>query len=1028
MDITVSSNKRRTNSFINGEMINYIITVLFSFLSIIAFKQLFKTFFGFETKPACFIAFIIGEIILFFLEKFFVFRSNALSETLIQILYSVLSAGIHLGLFALFSFIGAAADFASSAIWLFSFVFIATLNYAASRILIFDCLKPAAEFKNGRIYTRFFNNRYVVLSGLASLGILGFIYSVYKAFPFGDITILKMDLYHQYGPLYTELFDRIVQHKSFFYSWTSGGGSSFLGNYFNYLSSPFSALIFLFDRDEIPFAITLIAGLKCIFSASFFTYYIKKSIGRHSAASAVFGVIYSLSAYFLAYYWNVMWLDGMMILPLITLGIENIINKRQIGLYLASLIYILYSSYYIGYMTAIFSVVYFIAYFVLTSSDNPVKLSSEESRVKAFIYKIKNNRFLNRSIVFASASVLAGLICASFLVPVYFILKGCSATSDNLPSSISTYFTLFDFIQTHFAGLKTTIRSSGDDVLPNIYTSVLTLLLVPLYILNKEIRIKEKTVYTVLIAFFLLSFNLNYANFFWHAMHFPNDLPYRFSYMYSFILLIVAFKGLINFKGVSVKDIGLCAFIWIAVIAVSSELPTEKFREATVYITLGFILAWALVLFLIKNKTYSKGILSLLMFAAIICEVVIGDMNTDSLSFYNGLNDYNINYSDFTAASDYIKQNDDGDYRYELCRLNTRMDDCLYDLEGMSIFSSMAYEDYSGLQYSLGNYGNRINSYTYNTQTPVYNLMYNIKYLIYKNEGTRPSIQLFTKFYNINEECSIYENDYYLPKAFCVNREIDAWNTAEGNPFSVQADFFTLATGFSGVFTPVKFTRTSFNGLFGNEITEMGTQWITKSSSSNYSTLDFSFDVQSSGNTYIYIDGKEISNIDVSFEDSVLNYNIETPYIIDLGYFEEGAQINVTVDCNGLKDGETGIGIYAYSVNQEILEAGYNYLKAEQLEITKSTDTKLEGTIISNDNKVLYSSIPYDEGWSVYIDGEKQKIFEIGDCQLGVMIKPGEHTIEYSYSPKGLKEGCAISAGTMIFLAAYVFYKRTKKY
>ena len=84
-----------------------------------------------------------------------------------------------------------------------------------------------------------------------------------------------------------------------------------------------------------------------------FTFYLKKSLNRHSPASAVFGVFYAFSAYFLAYFWNIMWLDGMIILPLLVLGIENLINKGSGKLYLFSLVYILYSSYYMGYMLSL---------------------------------------------------------------------------------------------------------------------------------------------------------------------------------------------------------------------------------------------------------------------------------------------------------------------------------------------------------------------------------------------------------------------------------------------------------------------------------------------------------------------------------------------------------------------------------------------------------------------------------------------------------------------------------------------------
>ena len=54
-----------------------------------------------------------------------------------------------------------------------------------------------------------------------------FIYVIFSVFPFGSITVMRMDLYHQYGPLFAELYDRVVEHKSFIYSWQSGGGSSF---------------------------------------------------------------------------------------------------------------------------------------------------------------------------------------------------------------------------------------------------------------------------------------------------------------------------------------------------------------------------------------------------------------------------------------------------------------------------------------------------------------------------------------------------------------------------------------------------------------------------------------------------------------------------------------------------------------------------------------------------------------------------------------------------------------------------------
>lgn len=1025
MDITVNTKKRFANSFMNGETVNYVISFVFSFLFLIAVKQFFKTFVGLSANISAGIGFAFAEIVLFLLEKFFVYKGNALNNTIKQIIFTVGNTAVHLGIFAALSTAFRFIQKESYTAWFTAFIFIMIINYPISRVLVFDCYSPAKTFVNGRVYKFFFRNRFVFLSMATALLLMLFVLFIFSAFPFGDVTVLRMDLYHQYGPLFVELYDRVTGAESFLYSWTSGGGSSFLGNFFNYLSSPFSALIFLFDRDEMPFAITTIVSLKCIFSEGTFTFYLKKSLNRHSTVSATFGVLYAFCAYFLAYYWNVMWLDGMIALPLLVLGIEKLVDNGKGWLYVCSLVYIIYCNYYIGYMSCIFSVIYLIAYLIISEKRkqylDPDAIYTNKYSLKKFF----NYTIVDRLVKFAAYSLICGLICAFFLLPIYFILSGSSATSDSTPDGVEKYFSLFDFIETHFAGLETTIRSSGSDILPNVYCSVLTIILLPLYMVNKNIRLKEKGVFAALIAIFLLSFNNNYVNFFWHGLHFPNDLPYRFSYMYSFILLVIAFRGLMKIRSISVKEIAFVGILWIAVIAVADELPTQKMDSSTIYITLAFVLIYTAVLFLLKKRNFSKFIASALILAIAFCEVVIADPN--ALNFNQSLSNYNENYDVYTDAVSYLEENDKSDYRTELCSLKTRMDTCLYGYDGMSIFSSMAYEEYSGLQYSLGMYGNRINSYTYNTQTPVYNMMYNIKYLIYDGEETRPSTDLYTKYYEISNNAVIYENDYFLPKAFCVNEALDAWNTAEGNPFQVQADFFALATGFSGVFTEAEYESTSYTGMSGEQITQGGTYWVEKTDSNSYAETNISLKAARDGNLYIYASASDIANISVITDEESKSYSIETPYIIDLGYFTEGQSVTISLDCASLPTGEKSIEFFAYSINKDVLQAGYEKLRKEAMETETVTDRYISGTVYAESNRILYTSIPYDSGWSVYVDGTKTETFKIGDSQLGVMLKPGQHEIEFKYTPKGLYLGAGVSGVTLISLAAVTVLKLRKR-
>lgn len=1024
MDITKSNKKLYSNKIFNGETVNYTIAIFFSFFVLIAIKQLFKNVFGLNASASTVIGFVIAEIILFFAEKFFVYKDSGINSNTMQIIFAILGGGIHTAIYKLSSLIFCHKlglfDFT---IWFVSFFLIFIENYFYSRNLIFDCLDKACEKKNGKIYKLFFKNRFVILAmGAATLAI-GFIYLTFNAFPFGDTTVLRMDLYHQYGPLFVELYDRITNAESFIYSWTSGGGSNFLGNYFNYLSSPLNIFILLFDRDKMPFAITFLVALKCALSAGTFTFYIKKSLNRHSYASAVFGILYAFSAYMLAYFWNIMWLDGMFILPLLALGIENIINRDKCKLYTLSLIYILYANYYIGFMLCIFSVIYFIAYYLLICDKKTVVDEDFVTSSKFSIKNIMNNLFINRGFKFALSSLTAVGICACFLIPVYFILKSCSATSGTFPTDVESYFTIFDFIGTHLAGLETTIRSSGEDVLPNVYSGVICLILVPLFVVNKNIKLKDKGIYIVLLLLFFLFFNNNYTNYIWHAFHFPNDLPYRFSFMYSFILLVVSFKALMNIKGIGVKEIGFVGMLWIAIIAISQEMPTNKMTEPTFYITLIFIILWVAALFIIKNKKASKIIVSVLILAITFCEVIVAD--TGAFNLNQNITNYNQNYDLYTEAVDYIEENDESFYRTELCDLHTRMDPCIYGYNGMSAFSSMAYEEYSRLQYTLGMYGNRINSYTYHTQTPVYNMMYNIKYLIYHNEDTKPSVNLYTKYHeNADDEAFIYENDYYLPIAYCVSDDIYAWEPEEGNPFDAQGNFFEYATGLSDVFAETEYSDCNYDNFFGSDITENGTYWLSKGA--DLSSASLTLTAKTNGNMYLYITSQEVKTITCEVKENVIIQNIDTPYILDLGYFEAGEKAKITIESASEKD-DVCIEFYAYTTNSNILNAGYQKLNKGALNITKYTDRKIAGTINSQENGVLYSSIPYDEGWNVYIDGEKTPTFEIGKSLLGVNISAGEHEIEYKYTPKGLSYSVLISVATLIITGIYIFLYENKK-
>ena len=265
---------------------------------------------------------------------------------------------------------------------------------------MFKNLKEKA--KKTKLYKPLYNTRFSWLAAACTVGIMLVVYYCYDLIPFGDTTILRMDLYHQYGPLFAELYERVTNFDSLIYSWTSGGGSAFLGNFFNYLSSPFLIVMLIFGHKNMPEAIAVMVLLKAALASFTFSYFLSKKDKDVSPLTSAFGVLYACSGYFIAYYWNIMWIDSFYLFPLVMLGIEKLIHERKCKLYTISLALTLITNYYMGYMVCIFSVLYFIyCYFGSYSFTDTYfgRLKNREKGIKGFFAhgynSLRNSRFFD---------------------------------------------------------------------------------------------------------------------------------------------------------------------------------------------------------------------------------------------------------------------------------------------------------------------------------------------------------------------------------------------------------------------------------------------------------------------------------------------------------------------------------------------------------------------------------------------------------------------------------------------------------
>ncbi len=902
-------------------------------------------------------------------------------------------------------------------------------------------LRPKNEPKPARTPSKLSrwgkNNEFILISFFTSLIISIVFMIVYGVAPFGDKTVMRMDMYHQYGPLLSEFYDRVTSSHGLTYSWQSGGGGNFLGNFFNYLSSPFSLLVLLFGHKHVPEAIAWIIVLKNAFAASFFTYYLKKStqFEKHNLLTAGFGLLYAFSGYFVAYYWNFMWLDGYMMLPLIILGLERIVDEGKPWLYTLSFAYLLIASYYMAYMTAIFMVLYFLVYYIGRYPGGAmVKQPRKTEKGRAnFWDQIRYSHFLRSLLRCICYAVVSAAIAAFAILPTYFALKNCSATSGTFPTEFKTYFNLFEFLGNQTDALDPTIRSSEEPVLPNIFCGIGTVVLAILFFYIKSIPLREKLADAGMLAVLYASFNINKLNYIWHGFHFPNDLPYRQSFVYVFFLLLMAFKALMHIRELKSSQVLTIGLITAFFVMMLEKLGHKNTSTDSILETFIFLALYILCFALLTNKNFRTKTVAGILFVCMFAEVTISDVSNFEASV--SVNDFSGDYTEMQNVKDFI-QKDNGDledYRMEQTQTMRIMNPSWYGYNGVNEFSSMAYEKTANLQYNLGLAGNYINSYIYMSQTPIYNAIFGIKYLVNNNTKEVKLNKTYFKEIGHTKNRTINRNNFNLPLAFSVNNSLKDWDYYNGNPLHVQEDFWSRASGVAGSLEDDTIEEITFNNIRPfSEPVEGGSYTYHKEDSDSDASFTMSFTPEESRNYYLFVRSRQVDKITVTSADNQFDEEYECgddeEFVIDLGVLNAGVRYDITAPVTA----DAGsVDVALASLNEETFTNGYNALNdSGALKITSMKDTEIDGTATIGQNEFLYTSINYDDGWSVYVDGSKlddDKIFRVGGALLGADVGAGKHDIKLVYHAKGQREGALISVAAIVILLLLAFFRKRRK-
>ena len=356
-------------------------------------------------------------------------------------------------------------------------------------------------------------HRYPIYAFLASLlGIL-FIFALAGIPPFGAHSLLSMDAWSQYFPMLMEGGDSLLSQWSF-----SGAlGFNSLAQSAYYTMSPLWYLVYIFPLPAAYIALHLVIALR--FALAGFTFYLFISHRYRATASGIaFSLAYSLSAYGIAFLNQFMWMDAVVLLPLVALGLERLVNKKPL-LYLLSLALTLYSCFYIGYMVCIFSVLYFLI--LLFRKRRPLR---------------ERAAHLAR---FSVTSLLAGGLSAAVLLPTYLALSETIASGLGFEGEMKLTHAFSVIIKQFFPFGEISLEFGA----PNLYCGSLCLFffLISLLLPGRTLRARILTLSLALLIYF--SCTLNLFDFVWHGMHYPNQLPGRQSFIFIFFVVSEAYAA-----------------------------------------------------------------------------------------------------------------------------------------------------------------------------------------------------------------------------------------------------------------------------------------------------------------------------------------------------------------------------------------------------------------------------------------------------------------------------------------------------
>jgi uncharacterized membrane protein YfhO len=311
------------------------------------------------------------------------------------------------------------------------------------------------------------------------------------------------------------------------------------------------------------------------------------------------------------------------------------------------------------------------------------------------------------------------------------------------------------------------------------------------------------------------------------------------------------------------------------------------------------------------------------------------------------------------------------------------------------------------------------NEFLYNGSTPLTNSMLNVRYILKRSDDLN---NFAFNYVDTVDGVEIYENPYQLSIGFAVNENVKEWDSSGVERLQMQNALAYDMTGISGVFTMVYPYITGYGE--GCDVTiDQNVITFTPNTTGAISHTE-SFSIDTDGDYYVNCRGNYITDIRFFINGVEYAYDRYQIQIFHLGNLSAGDVITVEYNYDSAPSETTTAALSVAMYDDQIYGQVYDELKSHMLTDVTYTDRYVKGNIDMPEGSTLFTSIPYDEGWSVKIDGVEAEYYEILEGFIGVDMEAGQHTVEFTYTPVGFKIGVLVSLLSLLVLVGFVFVMR----